>query len=81
MDYGYVRVSTEEQNEDRQMIAMRKFGIKDKGIILDRWSGRDFGHCGYRRLMYKLKAGDPLVFKNITGWDEIIIKSWNNGGC
>lgn len=81
MEYGYVRVSTEEQNEDRQMIAMRKFGIKDKGIILDRRSGRDFGRSGYRRLMYELKAGDTLVIKSITGWDETTMKFWSSGGC
>ena len=42
MEYGYVRVSTKEQNEDRQMVAMREFGVKDSCIILDKQSGKDF---------------------------------------
>ncbi len=42
MEYGYVRVSTKEQNEDRQMVAMREFGIKDGCVILDKQSGKDF---------------------------------------
>lgn len=42
MEYGYVRVSTKEQNEDRQMIAMRNFGITDNRITLDKQSGKDF---------------------------------------
>ena len=39
MEYGYVRVSTKEQNEDRQMVAMREFGVKDGNVILDKQSG------------------------------------------
>lgn len=42
MEYGYVRISTKEQNEDRQMVAMRKVGIKEGGITLDKQSGKDF---------------------------------------
>ena len=76
MEYGYVRVSTKEQNEDRQMVAMREFGIKDSDIILDKQSGRDFDRPGYRRLVRKLKAGDTLVIKSIDrlgrNYDEIL---------
>ncbi len=61
--YGYVRVSTKEQNEDRQMIAMREFGVEENCVILDKQSGRDFERPGYRRLLHKLKAGDTLVIK------------------
>lgn len=75
MKYGYVRVSTEEQNEDRQMIAMREFGVKDDNIVLDKQSGKDFKRPGYRRLVRKLKAGDTLVIKSIDrlgrNYDEI----------
>ena len=56
--YGYIRVSTREQNEDRQRIAMREFGIAERNIILDKQSGKDFDRPGYRRLLKKLK---PLV--------------------
>ena len=51
MEYGYVRVSTKEQNEDRQMVAMRELGVKDGNVILDKQSGKDFDRPGYRRLM------------------------------
>ena len=74
--YGYIRVSTKEQNEDRQMIAMREFGISDDHIILDKQSGKDFDRPGYRWLVGKLKAGDTLVIKSIDrlgrNYDEIL---------
>ena len=63
--YGYIRVSTKEQNEDRQIIAMREFGIVDSHIVLDKQSGKDFERPGYQRLVRKLKAGDTLVIKSI----------------
>ena len=76
MEYGYVRVSTKEQNEDRQMVAMRDFGIADGRIILDKQSGKDFDRPGYRQLMRKLKARDTLVIKSIDrlgrNYDEIL---------
>ena len=65
MEYGYVRVSTKEQNQDRQMIAMREFGVAEERIVLDKQSGKDLQRPGYRRLMRKLKAGDTLVIKSI----------------
>ena len=74
--YGYIRVSTKEQNEDRQIIAMREFGVADRRIILDKQSGKDFERPGYRRLVRKLKAGDTLVIKSIDrlgrNYDEIL---------
>ncbi len=76
MEYGYVRVSTKEQNEERQMVAMREFGIKDSYIVLDKQSGKDFQRPGYQRLIRKLKAGDTLVIKSIDrlgrNYDEIL---------
>ena len=74
--YGYVRVSTKEQNEDRQIIAMREFGVQNDSIIMDKQSGNDFDRPGYRRLVRKLKAGDTLVIKSIDrlgrNYDEIL---------
>lgn len=74
--YGYVRVSTREQNEDRQIIAMREFGVAESNIVLDKQSGKDFERPGYRRLVRKLKAGDTLVIKSIDrlgrNYDEIL---------
>lgn len=76
MEYGYVRVSTKEQNEDRQMVAMREFGVKDSNIVLDKQSGKNFDRPGYRRLMRRLKAGDTLIIKSIDrlgrNYDEIL---------
>ena len=65
MEYGYARVSTREQNEARQMIALTGFGIAETAIFVDRQSGKDFERTQYRRLMRKLKDGDTLVVKSI----------------
>ena len=74
--YGYVRVSTKDQNEARQVIAMREFGIEEKNIFIDKQSGKDFDRPQYKRLMRKLKAGDTLVMKSIDrlgrNYDEIL---------
>ena len=63
--YGYVRVSTREQNEDRQLVAMHDFGIQDRMIYLDKQSGKDFDRPAYRRLVKRLKPADVLVVKSI----------------
>ena len=74
--YGYIRVSTKEQNEDRQLVAMREFGVEDSRIVLDKQSGKNFDRPGYRRLAKELKAGDTLVIKSIDrlgrNYDEIL---------
>ena len=74
--YGYIRVSTKEQNEDRQLIAMREFGVPEENVIMDKQSGKDFDRPGYKRLMRKLKVGDTLVIKSIDrlgrNYDEIL---------
>ncbi len=76
MEYGYVRVSTKEQNEERQLVAMREFGVEESRIVLDKQSGKDFDRPGYRRLVQTLKAGDTLVIKSIDrlgrNYDEIL---------
>lgn len=63
--YGYIRVSSREQNEDRQLRALIDFGIPSKQIILDKKSGKDFDRPGYRRLCKKIRPGDTLVIKSI----------------
>ncbi len=65
MKYGYARVSTKEQSEERQLIALRQFGLPDRAIIIDRQSGKDFERSGYKHLVRKLKNGDTLVVKSI----------------
>ncbi|MBQ7693201.1 MAG: recombinase family protein [Oscillospiraceae bacterium] len=63
--YGYVRVSTREQNEDRQLIALREIGVAEADIFTDKQSGKDFDRPQYRRLVRKLRRGDLLVVKSI----------------
>lgn len=77
MTYGYVRVSTKEQNEDRQMIAMRDFKV-DR-IYLDKQSGKDFERPQYRKLLKKLKPDDILAVKSIDRLGrnyEEILEQW-----
>ena len=69
--YGYIRVSTKDQCEERQLIAMQEFGISEKYIFLDKLSGKDFQRPQYKRLMRKLRPGDALVVKSI---DRLIHK-------
>lgn len=63
--YGYIRVSTREQNEDRQLIAMEAFPVPQQHIWLDKQSGKDFNRPAYKRLLRKLRRGDLLVIKSI----------------
>lgn len=63
--YGYVRVSTREQNVERQLIALKKMGIPQAGIFIDRQSGKDFQRPAYQRMVESLKAGDLVVTKSI----------------
>lgn len=63
--FAYVRVSTKEQNEDRQLIAVRAVGVDDKNIFVDKQSGKDFNRPAYKRLLKKLKPSDTLVIKSI----------------
>ena len=65
MTYGYIRVSTKEQNEERQRIALMDTGVPEKNIILDKQSGKDFNRPGYLRLCKKIKPGDTLFIKSI----------------
>lgn len=77
--YGYIRVSSKDQNEARQMIALRQFGIPDRQIYMDKQSGKDFERPNYKRLMKKLKAGDLLVIKSLIVWVAIMTKPSGNG--
>ena len=74
--YAYIRVSSKEQNEDRQRIAMLDFGIRPENIYLDKQSGKDFLRPGYLKLIKKLRFGDTLVIKSIDrlgrNYDEIL---------
>lgn len=63
--FAYIRVSTKEQNEDRQLIAVRAAGVDDKNIFVDKQSGKDFNRPAYKRLIKKIKPYDTLVIKSI----------------
>ena len=63
--YGYVRVSTRSQKEDRQLYAMREFGVPAEHIVVEKQSGKDFARPLYLRLVRSLRSGDVLVVKSI----------------
>lgn len=77
--YGYIRVSTREQNEDRQLIALREIGVPEKNIYLDKQSGKDFNRPQYKKLLRKLKKDDLLYIKSIDRLGrnyEEILEQW-----
>ena len=79
MKYGYVRVSTKEQNIDRQLVEMYAQGLNDKTIFIDKQSGKDFERDEYQKLKKKLKSGDLLIIKSIDRLGrnyDIIIDEW-----
>ena len=63
--YGYARVSTREQNGERQLAALREIAVPEKNIYMDKQSGKDFKRPQYRKLVKKLKPGDLLCIKSI----------------
>lgn len=63
--YGYVRCSSTDQNEDRQMIALQKASVPAKNIFMDKQSGKDFNRPNYKKLVQELKAGDLLYILSI----------------
>ena len=73
--YGYIRVSTADQNEDRQVIAMNECGVPPDNIYIDKQSGKDFNRPKYQELVKRLKQGDLLYIKSIDrlgrNYDEI----------
>ena len=77
--YGYIRVSSRDQNEDRQMIALKEMGIAKKNIYLDKQSGKDFNRPQYTKLLRKLKKDDLLYIKSIDRLGrnyEEILQQW-----
>lgn len=77
--YGYIRVSTKEQNEDRQLIALQELNISSENIYIDKQSGKDFNRPQYKILSRKMKAGDLLYIKSIDRLGrnyEEIIEQW-----
>lgn len=77
--YGYVRVSTREQNEARQLLALTAYEIPPKNLFIEKKSGKDFDRPAYKQLMKHLRSGDLLIIKSIDrlgrSYDEIL-KEW-----
>ena len=65
MKYGYVRVSSKEQNIDRQITAMKEQGISKESIFVDKSTGKNFNRKDYKRLIRRLKQGDEIFIKSI----------------
>ena len=77
--YGYIRVSSRDQNEDRQLIALKKAGVAEKNIYLDRQSGKDFNRPRYKKMLRKVKKNDLLYVKSIDRLGrnyEEILQQW-----
>ena len=77
--YGYIRVSSRDQNEDRQLIALKEVGVSDKNIYLDKPSGKDFNRPQYKKLLRKMKKDDLLYIKSIDRLGrnyEEILQQW-----
>lgn len=79
MKYGYIRVSTKEQNIDRQLSCMYAQGLDNKSIFIDKQSGKDFDRNEYQKLKNMLKSGDLLIIKSIDRLGrnyDMIIDEW-----
>ena len=77
--YGYVRVSTRDQNEARQLVAMKEFGVPDDCVYMDKQSGKDFNRAKYQELIQRLRPNDVLVVKSIDRLGrnyEDILEQW-----
>ena len=77
--YAYIRVSSREQNEDRQMIALKELVISEKNIFVDRQSGKDFERPSYKRMVRRMKRDDLLYIKSIDRLGrnyEEILEQW-----
>lgn len=78
--FAYVRVSTKEQHEDRQLIAVREAGVIDKNIFVDKQSGKDFNRPAYKRLIKNSSRPTLSLLRVSTGLVVIIPILSNNGG-
>ena len=77
--YGYIRISSRDQNEARQMIALKDAGVPENGIYVDKQSGKDFNRPQYRKLFRKMKKDDLLYIKSIDRLGrnyEEILEQW-----
>ena len=84
-EFGYVRASCTDQNEERQMIALRENGIQNRNIYMDKMSGKDFNRPEYKKLVKKLRAGDTLFILSIDrlgrNYEDISRTSSTGNAC
>ena len=81
MIYGYVRVSSRDQNEDRQMVAMKEMNVPERNIYIDKQSGKDFNRPQYKKMVKRLKENDLLYVLSIDRLGrnyEDILEQWRN---
>lgn len=81
MEYGYIRVSTSQQNIDRQLDELLKFGLKIENIFIDYQSGKDFERAEYQKLKHMLTEGDLVIIKSIDRLGrnyKSIIEEWSH---
>ena len=79
MIYAYIRVSTKQQNIDRQYVKIKEFGVENKFIYIDKESGKDFDRTNYKKLIKKLKKDDLLIVKSIDRLGRnyhMILEEW-----
>ncbi len=79
--WGYIRVSSRDQNEDRQLIALKEVGVLEQNIFLDKQSGKDFNRPQYKKLLRKIKKDDLLYIKSIDRLGrnyEEILQQWRH---
>lgn len=77
--FGYIRISTKEQNEDRQLIALKEYNIPLRNLYIEKQSGKDFNRPAYKRMLRRLSSGDLLIIKSIDRLGrnyENIIDQW-----
>lgn len=77
--YGYLRVSSKDQKEDRQRMALHEMGVSETNLYIDRQSGKDFERPAYRRMIRRMKKGDLLYIKSIDRLGrnyEEILEQW-----
>lgn len=77
--YGYIRVSSRDQNEDRQLIALKEIGVAEKNVFLDKQSGKNFDRPQYKKMVHKMKKDDLLYVKSIDRLGrnyEEILQQW-----
>lgn len=77
--YGYVRVSSTDQNEKRQLVEMEKAGVESNMIFMDKQSGQDFNRPQYQELKKNFKKGISFIFSVLTDWEGIMMKFRTSG--